>query len=180
MDLALYSPDFGYYRTRQPFGPSGDFYTASQLQPVFGDLLAAYVEKLSQTEQAPDPYSVLDLGAGLAELGKSLDRWPYIACDWKHHPLPETWSGLIFANEFFDALPLHLLRKEESIWSELFIEVKAGRLGFHAAEPSDPELLEYAEQFGSPIPDGGTLEACFAVRHWMNKLSSLLKCGDLV
>ena len=44
MDLALYSPDLGYYRTRQPFGLSGDFYTASQLQPVFGELVAAFIE----------------------------------------------------------------------------------------------------------------------------------------
>ena len=42
MEMALYDPDHGYYRG-DPFGRDGDFYTASQLQPVFG----AYVRAMA-------------------------------------------------------------------------------------------------------------------------------------
>ena len=40
MEVALYHPDFGYYRRRpDPFGASGDFYTAEQLQEVYEKLI---------------------------------------------------------------------------------------------------------------------------------------------
>ena len=41
METALYHPVHGYYRRpRDPFGTAGDFYTAEQIQPVFGILIA--------------------------------------------------------------------------------------------------------------------------------------------
>ena len=44
MELALYHPEYGYYRrARDPFGKEGDFYTAEQVQPVFGVLVAARI-----------------------------------------------------------------------------------------------------------------------------------------
>ena len=37
MEVALYHPEHGYYRRpRDPFGKRGDFFTAEQVQPVFG------------------------------------------------------------------------------------------------------------------------------------------------
>ena len=42
MEVALYHPDCGYYRRpAERFGKHGDFFTAEQLQPVFGILIAA-------------------------------------------------------------------------------------------------------------------------------------------
>jgi SAM-dependent MidA family methyltransferase len=47
MDAALYDPEHGYYRgARDPFGKQGDFYTAEQIQPVFGILMAARIRSL--------------------------------------------------------------------------------------------------------------------------------------
>ena len=41
MEVALYHPRHGYYcNAGDPFGFEGDFYTNSQMQPVFGRLLA--------------------------------------------------------------------------------------------------------------------------------------------
>ncbi|MEO7146094.1 MAG: hypothetical protein ABI165_21575 [Bryobacteraceae bacterium] len=47
MELALYHPGWGYYaRPHDPFGAAGDFFTAEQLQPVFGILIAGIVTAL--------------------------------------------------------------------------------------------------------------------------------------
>ena len=47
MEVALYHPEHGYYRRpRDPFGKHGDFFTAEQLQPVFGILIAARIRQL--------------------------------------------------------------------------------------------------------------------------------------
>ena len=50
MEAALYEPKYGYYRRpeRDPFGKQGDFFTAEQLQPVFGILIAARIRLLYQ------------------------------------------------------------------------------------------------------------------------------------
>jgi SAM-dependent MidA family methyltransferase len=47
MEVALYHPEHGYYRgPRDPFGKEGDFFTAEQIQPVFGILVAARIRQL--------------------------------------------------------------------------------------------------------------------------------------
>lgn len=50
---------------------------------------------------------------------------------------------LIVANELLDALPVHLLRFEESLWRELFVDYSPGG-GFRTvgSEPSDDQLLK--------------------------------------
>src|SRR5947207_2349821 len=48
MEVALYHPEHGYYRraSRDPFGREGDFFTAEQVQPVFGLLIATRIRAL--------------------------------------------------------------------------------------------------------------------------------------
>jgi SAM-dependent MidA family methyltransferase len=98
MDVALYHPDFGYYRVpRDPFGVAGDFYTAEQLQPVFGRLVRAYLRILTAGQEPGDPLTVVELGAGRTEMASALTDCRYI-------PL-----GVVFSNEFFDAVPVDVI-----------------------------------------------------------------------
>jgi SAM-dependent MidA family methyltransferase len=59
MDTALYHPEYGYYRRPRgreapgPFGKAGDFFTAEQIQPVFGILVAARVRQLFRAMGEP-------------------------------------------------------------------------------------------------------------------------------
>jgi SAM-dependent MidA family methyltransferase len=99
MEAALYHPAFGYYRrARDPFGREGDFYTAAQLQPVFGILLRAIFESLTPHR------TIADIGAGRGELAETFREWRYIPVDYGD-PLPAPFDGILFANELFDALP---------------------------------------------------------------------------
>ena len=101
MELALYHPVHGYYRTgRDVFGTRGDFYTAEQLQPCFGELLSSFISNVEEQE-ARDAFSVLELGAGRGELRAPLSRWRYRGCDWQGDPLPASVTGVVLANEFF-------------------------------------------------------------------------------
>jgi SAM-dependent MidA family methyltransferase len=58
-------PRFGYYRRadRDPFGKDGDFFTAEQLQPVFGILIAAGSGRCSGNGRAAD-FTVVELAPG--------------------------------------------------------------------------------------------------------------------
>lgn len=180
MHLALYHQSFGYYRTADRFGTGGDFYTAEQLQPVFGETVAAFIEKSKSLSAASGNFGILELGAGRAEMKTFLARWNYRAFDWRAAPLPESWTGLVFANEFFDALPVHLLRKENGGWKQRLVACHGDALGFVSRELDDPELAAYAEQYGALLPEGGELEACLEVRKWLQRIASLLHEGTLL
>jgi SAM-dependent MidA family methyltransferase len=180
MELALYHPELGYYRTRDPFGARGDFYTAEQLQPVFGEVMAGYIEQLARLPGTPHPLRVLELGAGRGEMREALKRWAYCAYDWNTGELPGSGTGLIFANEFFDALPVHLLIRHGGAWRELYVTKKQDRLRLTPEQISTEQLADYAGKYGQHIPDGGVMEACLAVRFWMNEAARILNAGYLL
>ena len=81
MDLALYWPRGGYYSSGDPIGPGGDYYTSPQVHPVFATLLAVQLFQMWQLLDRPDPFTVVELGAGNGLLGRDV-----AAC----------WDGLPF------------------------------------------------------------------------------------
>jgi len=101
MEAALYDAEYGYYR-RHAFGRSGDFYTAAQLQPVFGRFAQSLAERW-----LPGFENFVDVGAGQEDLRHEIRVSTYHA----YHPgvdLPKTQNSVLFANEFFDALPVEI------------------------------------------------------------------------
>jgi len=72
MELALYGP--GSFYERPPVGPSGDFVTSPHVHPVFAELLARAIRDLWQRLGAPDPFRVVEVGAGDGTLAASLVR----------------------------------------------------------------------------------------------------------
>src|ERR1035438_6791244 len=110
MEVALYHPQHGYYRRRRdPFGKQGDFYTAEQLQPVFGLLMAARTRQLCRAAGVAADPTVVELGAGRGEMADAFAPWRYIPIEIGEGKLPEHWSGVLFSNEFFDALPVEVV-----------------------------------------------------------------------
>lgn len=178
MELALYHPQFGYYRGSDRFGVSGDFYTAEQLQPLFGELIASFVDNLTHEQGLPS-VPTLELGAGRGEMRQSLGVRGYQAFDWHTRQLPVEWSGLAFANEFFDALPVHLMVKKEQ-WRELFVVKHAAGLMLDTGTPSDARLHVYAERFGRDLPEGGRLEVCLSAADWIQRIACILREGWLL
>ena len=67
MELALYHPQYGYYMTAdEVFGEAGDFTTAPELGPLFGQFMAA---KLADTIQSQNiPARIYEFGAGSGKL----------------------------------------------------------------------------------------------------------------
>src|SRR5712692_3536822 len=73
MELALYHPSLGYYsRARDPFGARGDYYTSSQLQPVFGRLLAQKIAAWKSELGEPKNFAVVELGPGRGETAREV------------------------------------------------------------------------------------------------------------
>lgn len=65
MDLALYDPDGGYYRSREARpGRTGDFLTAPETHPIFGGTLSRFVEGTWERLGRPPRFVIREHGAG--------------------------------------------------------------------------------------------------------------------
>ncbi len=79
MDLALYHPQFGYYMRpaaagSERIGWSGDFYTSSVVHPMLGQGLAKQARQIDALLGHPDPFTVMEMGAGKGLLARDFLR----------------------------------------------------------------------------------------------------------
>jgi len=73
MEIALYDPEFGYYRTRaERPGRGGDFLTAPETHPIFGQAIARQIEQLWDLLERPSPFALIEYGAGSGALAHSM------------------------------------------------------------------------------------------------------------
>ena len=77
MQACLYDEDYGYYTTRNPFEKStlwgtGDFITAPELTPLFGQILGAWVIDTWQKLGSPSTWHLLEAGPGQGTLMKDI------------------------------------------------------------------------------------------------------------
>ena len=157
MDLALYQPQYGYYRAGLPkFGETGDFITAPETSDLFGFCLARQCQEVLNEQD-----SILEFGAGsgvlaaqiLFELGRleALPHKYYILelsgelrqrqrqtieqvlpelierVEWLDE-LPTDFQGVIIANEVLDAIPAKRLRYQTDGFVELGVDYQDGVL----------------------------------------------------
>lgn len=62
--LCLADPQHGYYRTREPFGPAGDFVTAPEISQLFGEMLGIFIVHAWQRHGTPANVRFVEVGPG--------------------------------------------------------------------------------------------------------------------
>lgn len=141
MTLCLSHPMHGYYMTRDPFGPGGDFTTAPEISQVFGELIGVWVAQGYAALGSPRKFALIELGPGrgtlMADVLRVLKKSEAAAKAAQVHfvemsqalreaqgrRVPDaTWHStiaslpalpsIIIANEFFDALPIRQFERE--------------------------------------------------------------------
>lgn len=176
MELALYHPSLGYYRRpRDPFGASGDYYTSSQLQPVFGRLIAQKIAEWEEQLGRPEGFTVVELGSGRGETGREIrTRLPhtrYIEVEKGAGRMPERFVGVVFSNEFFDALPVRVLRFDKAGPRERFVGIRQDRLAWVEGDPYAP--LPWMP----PGEPGQICEICLEALRWVERIAQSLERG---
>jgi SAM-dependent MidA family methyltransferase len=180
MQVALYHPDFGYYRRHDPFGKSGDFFTAAQLQPVFGILMASTIRKLHAELGRPADFAVVDLGAGRAEMAEAFPEWRYVAVDVDRGELPVKITGVVFANEFFDALPVDAAVHRGNRFHMLRVGLKNERFIWIEAEEASSKSGEYLTRYGGSMREGERMEIALDALDWMDRIAASVREGYLM
>lgn len=72
--LCLSDPEYGYYRTREPFGIDGDFTTAPEISQLFGELIGICLIMAWQTHGCPDEVQLVEIGPGRGTLMADIQR----------------------------------------------------------------------------------------------------------
>jgi SAM-dependent MidA family methyltransferase len=178
MELALYHPRHGYYRRqRDPFGKTGDFFTAEQIQPVFGILVATRIRELWHEMRQPPDFTVVELGAGRAEMAEAFAGWTYVPVEIDSGDLPARLTGVIFSNEFFDALPVHAAVWQGGAFRQRRVTLEGERFTWQTAEPCPEDVDDYLRRY-FPLPEEGRLyEAGIDARGWVERISRSLQSG---
>ncbi len=191
----------------QKFGKDGDFVTAPEISPLFAQTLAQQVAEvlfithgnvlelgagtgklvadllltLAKTDSLPTQYFILEVSDHLRQIQREtlqnkLPQALFESVVWLEK-LPEKFVGLILANEVLDALPVHLVAKNEGasfergvafngdfIWQDKAIENKA--------------LAAEAHEFC--LPAHYLTELCPAAKGLTNSLADCLKQGAIL
>lgn len=150
MELCLYHPRLGYYTSgKNRFGKSGDYYTSAQVGPLFARLLARRFEQMRR-ELGAGEFTVLEMGPGRGDFGRELQavapHLRYIPVEYGESFPNAPFTGCVFSNEFFDALPVHSIRNGH----EMLVGERGGELAWVEGPPSDhpgPEFCPDAERW---------------------------------
>jgi SAM-dependent MidA family methyltransferase len=182
MEVALYHPEHGYYRRaqrapRDPFGKHGDFFTAEQIQPVFGILMAARIRQLYREMGEPREFTVVELGAGRREMAEAFSEWVYIPVDLDSGCLPEKFCGVVFSNEFFDALPVEVALYRDGAFREQRVAFEDGRFQWQTGGAVGEEVGDYLRHWFPPPEEGHWYEANLEALGWMERIGRALESG---
>ena len=185
MAEALYTPGLGYYSGgAHKFGPGGDFITAPELTPLFGQALASQVQQimglsaphvieagagtgllaadllleLELRGALPESYAILEVSGELRE--RQFDtlaaKVPHLASRVRWlDGLPERFSGALVANEVLDVMPVHLIAwRPEGIFERGVALGDEGRFVW-ADQPATGKVADAATALDLPLPEEG-------------------------
>lgn len=178
MEAALYHPELGYYRRpRDPFGIRGDFYTAEQLQPVFGILIAERIRNLWQRMGVPEDFTVVELGAGRGEMAEALREFRYLPVNIGAGGLPDRIRGVVFSNEFFDALPVRVAVMRQGAARELRVGLADDAFTWTEAGAAPEEMECYRKKYLGTLSNDQIFEVNLAALAWLDWIRTALKAG---
>ncbi|MGI8775288.1 MAG: class I SAM-dependent methyltransferase [Actinomycetota bacterium] len=187
MEMALYEPGLGYYaRGPERSDWTGDFITAPQLDPAYGELWAAGIEQLWRAAGEPASFGVIEIGPGEGGFARSVldalpgdgrfhytlvERLPALAArqrellrsqervEWVSDlaAAPKLPHGVVIANEVLDNLPVKLVTRTPDGLREKHVIVEDGALGFAEVPPGNATVRCMSRSDLAPI-EGGCVE----------------------
>ena len=138
--LCLADPEYGYYRTRDPFGRGGDFVTAPEVSQLFGEMIGIFLVHAWEKHLKPRRnVRIAEIGPGRGTMMADVLR-----------------VARKLAPDLHDAATIHLVETSPTLR-----EIQAKTLGMHADKVSwhdgfdeipDGFLLLAANEFFDAVP----------------------------
>ena len=93
--------------------------------------------------------------------------------------LPDSFDGVIIANELLDNLPCALVIRSGDNWVERWVGATDDRFGFVTA-PARPEVAAWCDAYASTVSDGDMVEVQLAATEWTQTVLARIDRGALV
>ncbi|WP_160721669.1 class I SAM-dependent methyltransferase [Bacillus sp. USDA818B3_A] len=210
ISAALYHPELGYYMKDKPkIGKQGDFITTANISDVYGRLLAKWFSNLCQKTKMPPVFC--EIGAGTGRFAHAfLTEWydsiqtpikyimvessPYHRKSQRELLSPhfsfiqvdnlgevEPFSGMIFSNELFDALPVHVIEKINGQLVEVMVGIKEDGQLFEQREPvTNQAITSFLAESNLAINEKQRIEIPLAMEKMVEDISNVLIKGIVV
>jgi SAM-dependent MidA family methyltransferase len=206
MAIALHHPQDGYYtRNVRAIGSRGDFTTVPQLTPAIGQAIGGWLRE-EAAKRSWKRFNVIECGPGSGVLASAVmksvgwfgrrkvdlhlvetsqplreEQGKRLAGTW-HATIQEALAAgegraLVYHNEFFDAFPCRVFRKEADGWSELHLTVIEGKLLEVFLPPTSP--LPASTVFEREWTTGQRVEVFESVRAWMLEMAASWTSGAM-
>ncbi|MDP2811992.1 MAG: SAM-dependent methyltransferase [Rhodocyclaceae bacterium] len=214
MELALYAPGLGYYsggsRKFGAYHEGGDFLTAPELTPLYGQALARQVAQILAASSprvmeagagsgrlaadllpalaalgcAPERYQILEVSGELRarQMATLAEHAPQFAArvEWLDE-LPERFSGCLVGNEVLDAMPTHGLRWDAAGSNPGVLEQGVGLVDARLVVAERPATgALLAAANALPVVAPYRSEINLAARAWVSELARRLERGALL
>ncbi len=111
---------------------TGDFITSPEVGPLFGAVLARWLDEQWRALGRPEPFVVVDAGTGPGTFLRSLERaapacssaWKLVGVDLANGvEMPRRLDGaVVVANELLDNLVVRILERQSSGWHEVWVD----------------------------------------------------------
>lgn len=209
ISAALYHPELGYYMKESPkIGRHGDFITTSNISDVYGRLMAKWFASICDKLNLPAAF--YEIGAGNGRFAHAfLQEWHesiktplnYIIIETSpyHRKLQreqlESYpaviqvdsiedlgaiTGMVFSNELFDALPVHVVEKENGQLFEVMIGMKNDQLIEQLVPLANEEILQFLKDSNLQLRDKQRIEVPIAMKKLIEEIGCHVTSGLIV
>lgn len=204
MEMALYYPGIGYYTSgREKIGKDGDYYTSSNVTPLYGEMIGKQLEEM-WAHMGGGPFTIVECGAGTGklchdvlaylqhneELSNALqycivERSEVMRekerCATSHHitwyndteDLPEI-TGCIFSNELIDNFAVHQVVMKDELM-EVYVDYVDGFS--EILRPAGHELRNYFAELSVELPQDFRAEVNLEAVNWIRSVATRLHKG---
>ncbi len=200
MQFCLYHSQLGYYSGGlHKFGPDGDFTTAPEISPLFGECIAkaiaplllnhpewsicelgpgrgalaeSIIKHLARLNALPQSYQLLEVSASLSDLQQTRLKPLNKLVEIKHlQQAPENFKGIILGNEVIDALVVERFYvNDECELFQIGVSIQNEKL-VEVAQAAPAYLVEAIQNLDIDIPKNFRSEICCQLKPWLQNIT---------
>jgi SAM-dependent MidA family methyltransferase len=110
-------------------------------------------------------------------MAEAFAEWRYIPVDIDGGELPDKFRGVIFCNEFFDALPVEVALYRDGAFREQVVGLEGERFVWETGAGARAGVEDYLRRYFPTPEEGRWYEANLEAVEWMERIARAMEAG---